>query len=161
LITVPFSMAWYSAIFAFIAGAWQIPFLPARILFLAFSIPFLVAGLLPVGLRLIAVHGRTSIRLTPESLACRAHAGWLKFSQSIATQDIETVGIESLTNTAQNPRVHGSQKASPVGSQNCCVARAAGKRLYLAIFQEEGLARQVASLIRTRLEKMGHHLRDA
>jgi hypothetical protein len=62
---------------------------------------------------------------------------------------------------SQNPRVHGSTPAGHVNTQICCVVRAGGKGLYLTLFQEEPVTRQVASLIRGRLEKMGHPLRDA
>jgi|GEM_PF-1010412 len=161
LIALPFSLAWYSGIFAFIGGAWQIPFLPMKILFMVFSIPFLIAGLLPLAMGLIAFRGRTSVRLTSEILACRWQAGWLKYSRTLSTPDIESVGVESLAKGAQNPRVRGSSATNQSSSQNCCVARAGSKTLYLTMFQEEPLARRVASLIRTRLEQMGHALRDA
>lgn len=161
LIFLPFSLAWYGVIFSFIAGAWQIPFLPVKILFLVFSLPFLIAGLFPLALGLIAFRGRTSVRLTEESLRCSWHVGWLNYPRSIETASLETVGVESVVKTAQNRRVRGSTQVGRVDSQACCVARAGNKRLYLTLFQAELVAHQVASLLRTRLEKMGHLLRDA
>ena len=161
LIALPFSLAWYGGIFSFLAKAWQVPFLPVKILFTLFSTPFLIVGLFPFALGLVAFRGRTSVRLSADSLDCRWHVGWLKFSRSIETAAVRSVGVESMVKSAHNPRVRGSQGSAQVGPQNCCVARAGSKRLYLTMFQEVLVARQVASLVRTRLEHLGHTLRDA
>jgi hypothetical protein len=158
LIALPFSLAWYGGILSFLTKIWHFPFLPVKILFSLFSIPFLLAGLFPFVLGLVAFRGRTSVRLTLDSLACRWHVGWLTYARSIGTAAIRSVGVESMVKSAHNPRVRGSQEAAHVGPQNCCVARAGSKRLYLTMFQEERVARQVASLIRTRLEKLGYAL---
>ena len=161
LVALPFSLAWYGGIFSFLATVWHFPFLPVKILFSLFSIPFLIAGIFPVALGLIAFRGRTSVRLSADSLGCRWHAGWLKYSRSLESSAIRSVGVESMAKSSHNPRVRGSQSALQSGTQNCCVARAGSKRLYLTMFQEEPVARQVASLIRTRLEKLGLMMRDA
>ncbi len=81
--------------------------------------------------------------------------------RELATSDIDSVQVETMVKTAQNPRVRGANPASGAGSPNCCIARAGSKSLSLTMFQEERAARLVASLIRTRFEKMGHLLRDA
>jgi hypothetical protein len=40
------------------------------------------------------------------------------------------------------------------------MVHAGSQKMLLTIFQEEAVARQVAALVRTRLEDMGHVLRD-
>ncbi len=153
--TVPFSVAWFAGIFSFIGGAWQIPFLPVRILFVVFSIPFLLFGLLPLAIGAIAIRGRTTVRLTPEALQCRWHIGWLGYSRSLPTAAIDRIGIESLAGSRQNPRVRRVRQAGRADAGKVCVTRAGGKGLYLTLFLDETAAQQVAALLRTRLADWG------
>jgi hypothetical protein len=161
LFTVPFSVAWFSGVFSFVAGAWHIPLLPVRILFVVFSIPFLIAGVVPLAIGLIAVRGRTTVRLTPETLHCRWHAGWLGYSRSLPTATIDRIGVETIANPRQNPRVRGARQVSGAAAGRVCVARAGAKGLYLTLFLDETASQQVAALLRTRLEDGGHVLADA
>ncbi|MGE5193122.1 MAG: hypothetical protein ACM3U2_11545 [Deltaproteobacteria bacterium] len=159
--TVPFSVAWFAGIFSFIGGAWQIPFLPVRILFVVFSIPFLIAGLVPLAMGLIAVRGRTTIRLTPDSLRCRWHSGWLGYSRSLPTAAIDRLGVEAMASSPKNPRVRGVQHGGGPAVGKVCAARAAGRALYLTLFPDDAVSQQVAALLRTRLKDMGFKLPDA
>ncbi len=161
LITVPFSLAWFCGIFSFLGAAWQFPMLPIKILFIAFSIPFLIVGFVPLAIGVIAVRGRTTVRLTPETLQCRWHAGWLGYSRSLATDAIDRIGLETLATSGQNPRVRGARQVSGPAAGKVCVARAAGKSLYLSLLLDEKVSQQVTALLRTRLEDGGHVLADA
>jgi uncharacterized Zn-finger protein len=160
LLTIPFSMAWFAGVFSFIGGAWQIPMLPIRILFVVFAIPFLLAGLVPLAIGLIAVRGRTTVRLTPDALQCRWHAGWFGYSRSLATAAINRTGIETIASSRQNPRVRDARQVKGPAAGKVCVVRAGGKRLYLTLFLDETASQQVAALVRTRLEDWGHVLAD-
>jgi hypothetical protein len=159
LILLPFSLAWFGGVFAFMGKAWQVPNLPANIGFVLFGIPFLLVGLLPVGIALAAIRGRTTVRLTGESLTCRWHVGSLGRSMSLATRAIDRVRIANFANVGQNPRVKNPTRSRTV-EWECCMVYAGSQKMLLTIFQEEAVARQVAALVRTRLEDMGHVLRD-
>jgi hypothetical protein len=161
LFTVPFSLAWFSGVFSFMGVAWQFPMLPIKILFIAFSIPFLIVGFVPLAIGVIAVRGRTTVKLTPAALQCRWHAGWLGYTRSLATDAIDRLGLETFAASRQNPRVRRAQQNSGAAPAKVCVARAAGKGLYLSLFQDETVSQQVAALLRTRLEDRGHVLADA
>jgi uncharacterized Zn finger protein (UPF0148 family) len=161
LFTIPFSLAWLAGVGSFAAGAWQIPFLPFRFLFVAFSVPFFLAGLVPLAIGVIAVRGRTTVRLTPQALQCRWHAGWLGYSRSLPTATIDRIAIETFATSRQNPRVRGARQAGGAAAGKVCVARAGGKGLYLTLFLEESAAQQVAALLRTRLEDWGRVVADA
>jgi uncharacterized Zn finger protein (UPF0148 family) len=161
LFTVPFSLAWFCGVFSFIAGAWQIPLLVVRILFILFSIPFLIVGCVPLAIGVLAVRGRTTVRLTAETLQCRWHAGWLGHTRSLAIDAIDRIGLETFATSRQNPRVRNARHVSGPAAGKVCVARAAGKALYLSLFQDETVSQQVAALLRTRLEDRGHVLADA
>jgi hypothetical protein len=160
LVMLPLSLAWYGGVFAVMGGAWQAPFLPVRILAIVFSIPFLLVGLLPFAIGLVMLRGRTTVRLTSETLRCRWHAGLLGFSRSLATTTIDRIGIEEIAAAPQNPRVRGAWQAPAATAGKVGVARAGGKGLFLTVFLDETAARQVMSLVRTRLEDMGHVLSD-
>lgn len=161
LITLPFSLAWYWAVFAFLGGAWQAPFLPVRIVAIVFSIPFLLVGLLPFAAGLVMLRGRTTIKFTPETLACRWHAGWIGYSRSIGTAAIDEIRVQAIAPAQQNPRVRSARQIKAAPEWKVCVARAGGRRLYLSLFLDETTSRQIAALLRTRLEDWGHVLADA
>ena len=161
LIAFPVSLAWCSGVSGFVAAAWRIPLLPIRMLFVAFSSLFLIAGIVPLAIGLVAVRGRTTVRLTPDTLECRWHAGWLGYSRSLATAAIDRIGVETFAASRQNPRVRGSRQASGPAAGKVCVARAGGKGLFLTLFLDETASQQVAAMLRTRLEDWGHVLADA
>lgn len=160
LFAIPFSLAWFAALVFIFGVAWQMPFLPVKIVFTLVLIPFVLAGLVPLGIGLLSVGGRATIRLTRESLTCRWHVSLIGISKSLRTEEIDSVRVEVVKGARQNQRVRGAQPIGASDSGKCCLARAGGKKVYLTFFQDEPVARQIASLLRTRLEDMGHKLRD-
>jgi hypothetical protein len=161
LFTVPFSLAWFGGVFSFIGMAWQFPMLAIRLLFIAFAIPFLLVGFVPLAIGVIAVRGRTTVRLSLETLQCRWHAGWIGYTRSLTVDAIDRIGLETFATSRQNPRVRNTRQASLPAAAKVCVARAAGKTLYLSLFQDETVSQQVAALLRSRLEDRGHVLANA
>jgi uncharacterized Zn finger protein (UPF0148 family) len=159
LILIPFSMAWFGGVFAVFAWAWQAPFLLENVFFVLFSVPFLTAGLVPLGMALAAIRGRTTVRLTGDSLTCRWHVGRFGRSRSLSTAAIDRIRIANFANVGQNPRVKSPTRSQNVGWE-CCIVHAGSQKMLLTVFLDETVARQVAALVRTRLEKMGHALRD-
>jgi len=159
LFMLPFGLAWYGIVFSVVGGAWQAPFLPFRIVAIVFSIPFLLVGLLPFIIGLFMLRGRTTVRLTPEVLECRWNAGLFRFSRSLPTSRIDEVKMQVLAQTKSNPRVKAPrQRQGP--EWKVCVARGGGKTLYLSLGLDQAASGQVAALLRTRLEDMGHILPD-
>ncbi len=158
-ILLPFSLAWFGGAFAIFGKAWQAPLLLENIFFVLFSVPFVLGGLLPLGMAIAAIRGRTTVRLTGETLTCRWHVGRFGRSTSLATAAIDRVRIANFANVGQNPRVKSPIRTRAVGWE-CCVVHARSRQMLLTVFQEEAVARQVAALVRTRLEAMGHVLRD-
>jgi uncharacterized Zn finger protein (UPF0148 family) len=162
LFTIPFSLAWFSGLAGFVGLGWKGPAAPVNIVFLLFTIPFFMAGLVPLTLGLMAFRGRTTVTLTSDALTCRWHSGRLGRSKSVATNEIDSIRVESLASAARNPRVRGEQGSKQVAAQSkSCLVRAGSQQIMLTILREEPVARQVASLLRTRLEILGHRLRNA
>jgi uncharacterized protein YbaR (Trm112 family) len=159
LILLPISLAWFGGAFAIFGKAWQAPLLLENIFFVLFSIPFLLAGMIPLGIALVAMRGRTTVRLTGQSLTCRWHIGKFGRSTSVATPAIDRVRIANFANVGQNPRVKNRTRSRTV-EWECCMVHAGSQKMLLTILQQEALARQVAALVRTRLEDMGNVLRD-
>ena len=118
-----------------------------------------MGGLLPLGIAMMVMRGMTTVRLTGDSLTCRWHVGRFGRSTSLATAAIDRVRIANFANVGQNPRVKNSARTRAVGGE-CCTVHAGSQKMLLTIFQEEAVARQVAALVRTRLEDMGCVLRD-
>lgn len=152
VVALAVSIAWFSMIGGFIGAVWRFPMVPARIVFLLFTIPFLLAGVVPLAIGFLFARGRTTIRLTPQSLHCRWHAGWLGLTRTVPTAEITSVRMEFAATAMQNPRVR-QPKGAAASKFRACIVRAGNRSLYLTLFQPESLARQVAALVRTRLEK--------
>ncbi len=159
-VMLPFSLFWYGIVFAFVGGAWQAPFLPIRIVAIVFSIPFLLAGLLPFAIGLFMLRGKATVRLTPETLECRWHANPFRYSRSVATDDIAEIKVQTMTPGQQNPRIKRTGPKAGV-EWKVCVARAGAKNLYLSLGLDQTVAGHVAALLRTRLEDWGQVLADA
>jgi hypothetical protein len=154
--TIPFSLVWYGALFSVIAGGIiAAPLEAARIFMLLFMIPFLIAGLIPLSIGLLALAGRVSVDLGPESLSRRLHVGPFGFSQHIPTGSITRVAIESRGGQ-RNFRVQTTQKVNY--EHKGCVVYAGEKTILLTVFHDESFARQIARLIQTKLEDFGIRL---
>jgi hypothetical protein len=156
IITIPFSLIWYSILFVFIGMAWKAAEGATSVVFTVFAIPFLIVGLFPLGIGLLAVRGHTTVRLTREMLSCRWHVGNLGRSQRVETSAIEDIRVENaITAGGQNPRIRGAKPAGPAAvHMEACLVRAGSQRVQLTFLQEEPIPWQVASLLRTRLQNM-------
>lgn len=158
---IPFGLVWMGGVALVV---WNVarPFGVGSILPLVFSIPFMGAGLLLFAMGCYARWGMTTIELTPARLACRWSVGPLGFTRSLPTPEITRVGIEYGEGVHNRPRSarKGRVRDSGTGSANnlSCVARTPAKKVTLVFFNDEPLARQISSLLRTALENMGHPL---
>jgi uncharacterized Zn finger protein (UPF0148 family) len=160
IVMLPFGLIWYSMVFGMVGGAWQAPFLPVRIVAIVISIPFLLVGLLPFVIGLFMLRGRTTVRLTPEVLECRWNAGFFHYARSLPTDQIDVIKVQVMVSSRGNPRVKvAKNRQGP--DWKTCVARAGGKSLYLSLGLDQTVSGQLAALLRTRLEDMGHVLVDA
>jgi len=161
IVTIPFSLVWYGFLFAFIGMAWQMPAGGMSVVFTLFAIPFLIVGLFPLGIGLLAFRGHTTVRLTRETLSCRWHVANLGRSKRVGTSAIDDIRVENAISAAgQNPRIRGAKTAGKAAPNLAiCLVRAGSRKILLAILQEEQIHWQVASLLRTRLQDMGHTLK--
>jgi hypothetical protein len=159
--TIPFAIVWYVLLLGFIVVLLKAPIGFFVILPLLFMVPFVLAGLMPLGMGLFALRGRTTVDLTRESLTCRWSVGRFGYSRSLPTPLIDGLRLESSENSrVRNERAVGRNTVRVGGDTKACVVRAGGKALYPTLFQEESFSRQVVSLLRTQLADMGHPLRD-
>jgi hypothetical protein len=148
-------------VITFVGGAVIAPLGPARFLFLLFAVPFLIAGLLPLTIGLFTLAGRITVRLDAESLAARWHIGRVGYSRKLPVGSIASVRVEEGQPGTRNRRVRARPLASRTHSDSrCCIVRGAGKMLPLTFFHDEATARQMASLLRTRLAELGIALND-
>jgi hypothetical protein len=127
------------------------PFNPVRLLI---AIPGILAGLVPVTIGVLAFWGRTTVTLTPDSLLCRWHAGPIGIARSVLAAAIDSIRVESMDGAGRNPRVRSELPNNPAGQHKMCVVRSGDKVFWLTLFWPEKVARQVASLLRTRLDKL-------
>jgi hypothetical protein len=158
-----FSLCWYGFILGDLlknlhepAG----PFAWIQILFALFLVPFLVAGLFPLGFGLMALFGAITVHLTRETLSCRWSLGPIGWTKRLPTAAISLVRVESGDNrnsrTRQTGRTRGNQT-----SQRACIVWAGDKRIPLTLLHDDDVMVQVAMLVRTKLNEMGYKLRDA
>jgi hypothetical protein len=160
LVMLPFGLIWYSIVFSVVSGACQAPFLAVKIVAIVFSIPFLLVGLLPFLVGLFMLRGRTTVRLTAEVLECRWNAGPFHYSRRLPVDLVEEIKMQAVAQSAGNPRVRGPKNRQGP-DWKVCVARSRGKTLYLSLGLDQAASGQLATLLRTRLEDMGHVLVDA
>jgi hypothetical protein len=106
------------------------------------------------------LRGRTTVRLTPEALACRWNAGIFQYSRSLPTSRIDEIKMKTIVQPGGNPRVKSATNRQGA-DWKVCVARAGEKNVYLSLGLDQTASVQMAALLRTRLEDMGHVLVDA
>lgn len=174
LFTLPFALAWYAGIFGFmgIGGLGAVGFGQGGfgnaiggwiffIVVLLFMIPFVLAGLIPLGIGLFAARGRITTTLTAEKLTARWHLGPLGYSRSLPVSEITSLRLETGEDfQRRNPRVALARRTSTRASSDsrACIARTSSRMLLLTFMQSDPALRQLTSLLRTRLADMGHPL---
>jgi hypothetical protein len=82
----------------------------------------------------------------------------------MSTDSIDSVRLEDVSDSNRNRRVSGSSRVSSnagIGESRPCIVRGGEKMLPLTMFEDGTCTRQVASLVRTKLEELGHPLSDA
>lgn len=154
--TLPFSLAWYAGITTFVTTAQQAPW-PVRIVFTLFSIPFFIAGAMPLGIGLFLLLGRMRVSLDRDQLTVRWFVGPLGYSRKLPTAQLQSLRLEQANERA-NPRIRNTR---PVGrsTQSTAVARTDSASLLLTLMHSDELARDVVSLLSTRLADWGVKLR--
>jgi hypothetical protein len=127
-----------------------------------FPLLLVAVGLVLLAIGGMAFWGQTTVRLKRDTLECRWHVANLGKTLTVSTREIDTIRVEKWDISQQNPRVRGAaQSSAPVSKALSCLVHAGSRRILLSLLQEETLLWQVASLLRTRLQKMGYALRDA
>lgn len=154
--TLPFSLAWYAGITTFVTTAQQAPW-PVRIVFTLFSIPFFIAGALPLGMGLFLLFGRMRVSLDRDQLTVRWFVGPLGYSRRLPTAQLQSLQLEQA-DIRSNPRIRGARPAGR-STQSTAVARTASASLLLTLMHSDELARDVISLLSTRLADWGVKLR--
>jgi uncharacterized Zn finger protein (UPF0148 family) len=162
LFAIPFAIGWYSFVIFFAWDMIRAPFDWFGIIPLLFLIPFVAAGLMPLGIGLYAIAGNTTVAVTRERVSCRWGVGPFGYSRHVPTAQIESVRVEDISVEKKNRGVRGARRRmpQPENESRACVVRAAGQMLPLTILEEVECSRLVASLVRTKLEELGHPLTD-
>lgn len=155
---LPVSLVWCFIVACFLSGTWQAPNIFIRTVGITVSTLFLLVGLVPFAIGLVMLRGRTTIRLTFDTLECRWHAGWMGYRQSLPTEAIDEIRVQNFDLSKQNPRIRNPRQPKPPPEWKVCTARAAGKNLYLSLFLDEVSAGQMAALLKTRIADMGYVL---
>jgi hypothetical protein len=123
-----------------------------------FTIPFLLAGFMPLGLALLALFGRITTWVDRDRLTVRVHVGPLGKKWSMATPDITAVRITNrndFPSNAQNPRIaNRNPPGTPAMELNCGAAAFAGSRLLIMTLAHKPVtARFVVEKVRTWLRE--------
>lgn len=150
-----FSAGWYAvllfAMWGDVSGALGLPNLVTWL----FKLPFLLAGLMPLGIGLYALWGRTIVSIGRETLTVRWAVGPLGYQRSVRIEQIAAVELASFAERRKNPRVR-VRAGTRTDNERCCVVRtSAGKRLPVTLFGDEAMHQQVAGLVRARLAELG------
>lgn len=156
LFAILFATVWYAALFF---GFWKMHGGMMPVVQLIFKLPFLVAGMVPLGLGLLARWGRTRVTITPERFCCRWGIGPFGYSRHVSTRTIDEVSVTDGAGPGANRRVrHRGLSEGNISAQKVCLLRSGKKTLPLTLMQNEACSRQVASLIGTRLAELGYNL---
>lgn len=119
-----------------------------------FSIPFLLAGLMPLGIALLALFGRITTWVDRDRLTVKVHVGPLGKRWWMATPDITAVRITDRSDfPSHNPRIANLNSAGkPAMELNCGAAAFAGSRLLIMTLAHKRLTvRFVVEKVRTWL----------
>ncbi len=115
----------------------------------------MLVGMPPTLLSLYLLFGRNTIILDRDKLRCRWHVGPFGISRALATASVEDVTFDYGIAAPRNP---GQARPEPIPFSihgRTCVARGAGRRVFLTLFQPADVARQVAGLLVERLREWG------
>lgn len=146
LFCYPFSIAWFTGITTFATSALSMPVGGIRIGFVLFTIPFYLAGLIPVAMATFVLFGRIVVRATREELSCAWGIGKLRIRKTIAVGDLVSLRVETEADRPLQDSAPGSSKQAVQ-----CVARGGDRKLLLTAIHERVFAQQVGDLLTTRL----------
>lgn len=118
---------------------------------LAFLIPSVVGGLMPLAVCLFCLAGRLRVTVTPESLRCRWSVGPLGYTRSLKVDAITKVAVMEPPTGRQNPRIKET-RSDALYSNRICVAIAGTKFLPLTLSFDREVNEATAALVNERLE---------
>lgn len=157
LVTLGFMGVWMTLVGGIAGPMWQAGQwgIPGQIMGMA----MLAFGLIPMGMALVVAFGRITVRLTREELWCRASLGPFGRQRAIPVSEIEVmyltrdVSIQPRQLLQEHPRPNRLK-----GTSGAIVVAAVDQSLVVASTAESSFSRQVAGLLRHRIESWGQRL---
>ena len=154
---VLFCTFWYGLLFLGFFFGQAVPDGVNRIVGVIFSIPFVLGGLFPAGLGLLALFGRMTVEINRDRLSCRWSVGPLGWTKSLPTNSITQIAVYS--GAPLNSRKIRMRRQTT--SQSVCNVWAGTKFVPLTLLYDEATNRQLAALIRTKLSDLGFPRADS
>jgi len=142
-----FAGAWYAGVSIFLTQAVQTPF-PMNIAIGLFMMPFLFAGLIPLGIAAATLWGQVQVEVGPREVVGSVGVGRFAIKRRLPTRDIDFVGA----NGGEDNRRWRSRPATTAAN---CVVRAGTKSIPLWTPSSPRTCRAIAELIRRQLPHMG------
>jgi hypothetical protein len=161
LFLLAFSAIWLGFVGFAAKNALEGPLDLSTIFHALFFLPFIAVGLVLVTLALYIAFGRTTIDLTRVELVCRWSIGPFHCARRLPTGSLTSIRVVRKGNTARNSRVRKNRgSSSGSGPYTMCVASDGVRTLPLTLFNDEPLARQIASLVNLKWHEMGFRPAD-
>jgi len=118
-----------------------------------FLIPFLMGGLVPISIGLLALRGRITVDLTPQRIKVRYHLGLLGKSKVMALDQINEVKL--MTGSPSDSRIQNKSRRSNTNNIAACVVKSTAHMIPLTLIHDKPTARYVTQLVRRQLREMG------
>jgi hypothetical protein len=138
-----FAGGWYAFIAYWLGSRIAGPF-PVNLVFAVFSIPFLIGGLMPLGVAALALWGEARVEVGRTEVVSRLGSGRICVTRRLRTSEIDFVGAEG---DEDNPR----WRSRPQRTTALCKIRAGAKSLTLWVASTPQTCFALAELIRRRL----------
>lgn len=152
-----FAAVWYSMTLGTLGGKlfspdFQLPDDVFDWLPLLLMVPFLIGGLVPLSLALLALFGRLTTWIDRERLTIRLHVGPFGKKWRMAMDDLTDVRLTDpleLANRSRNPRVAGANPGQVPAQARAAAAYAGPRMLAMTALHDLMTARYVVHNVRT------------
>ena len=119
-----------------------------------FSIPFILAGLVPISVGLFALRGRITVDLTPEWLKVRYHLGLLGKTKKLPTKSLTAIKLMTGS-SSDDRRLRDAPRRAHKSNIASSVATSGTEMIPMTLIHNRDTARFVTQLVRRQLREMG------
>ena len=130
------------------------------LVFLLFSVPFIVVGMVPLGIFLFILIGRVQISVDQRHLMGRLGVGPLGYRKKVSTESVKSISLTVSDEDEEHGHRFSAAKAAAAFGKRLCMVHSTEGNLPLTMGSDEALDRQMCGLLRHQMHRMGYTLED-